>query len=157
MPGQNAKSASTRVRRNKTTTRAVLRPVKNPRVPALPSQIKWYPPVREWWKRAWSSPMVPEWTESDKDAMHIAARLLQQFWDPETRPQVRVQTAAEIRLILSQAGLTPMSRRSLQWEIERAEAAQENTATRRASKAAAKKAPAKKAPDPRVTRLEVVS
>lgn len=148
------KPASTRVRRNKTTTRAVLRPVKNPKVPPLPAHLTWYPAVRDWWKRAWSSPMVPEWTESDKDAMFLAARLMQQFWDPETTASSRVSTAGEIRQLLSQCGLTPMSRRSLQWEIERAEAAQESTARRRA----ATKAPAKTVArvDPRVSRLHAV-
>ncbi|WP_157185987.1 hypothetical protein [Mycobacterium canetti] len=156
MPGPVAKSASTRVRRNKTTTRAVLRPVKNPKVPGLPAPIKWYEPVRQWWKRAWSSPMVPEWTESDKDAMFLAARLMQQFWDPDTSASVRVSTAAEIRQILSQCGLTPMSRRSLQWEVERGESAAERTTQRRQASSKAAAMQATPAPDPRVTRLHAV-
>lgn len=148
----HSKDPSVRARRNKTTTRAVLKPApKNPRIPALPTHIKWYPVVRDWWKRAWSSPMVPEWTDSDRDALYLAAGLMQQFWDPETPASSRTSTAGEVRQIMCQCGLTPMSRRSLQWEVERAESAQESTAKRRAGKAAAaKKTPAKA--DPRVAR-----
>ncbi|MEW5810277.1 MAG: hypothetical protein AB1925_12570 [Actinomycetota bacterium] len=138
----------------------MLKPQTNPKVPALPGRAaSWYPQVRDWWRRAWSSPMVPEWTESDVDALYLAARLMQQFWDPECSPNVCRGLAGEIRQLLAQCGLTPMSRRSLQWEIERAEAAQESTTKRRTAAATpAKKAPAKKAApaDPRA-RFRVVN
>jgi hypothetical protein len=150
-----SKDPSTRVRRNKTSTRAVLTPVTNAKIPPLPVHIKdWYPVVRDWWKRCWSSPMVPEWTESDIDALYLAARLQQQFWDPETPASTRTSTGGEIRQVLTQCGLTPMSRRSLQWEIDRGESAAQKTAQRRGTPP--KKAAPKKA-DPRTTRrLSVV-
>jgi hypothetical protein len=139
-----SKPASARARRNKTSTRAVLSAVENPEIPDLPEHTEWHEPVRQWWERAWSSPMAPEWTGADQDAMFLAARLMQQFWDDETRAAARVQTATEIRHVLMQCGLTPMSRRSLQWEIEKAESAQERTAQRREAKR-----PAAAKPDPR--------
>lgn len=148
------KESSLRARRNKTTTRAVLSPRKNPKIPALPTGVKWHQQVRNWWRRAWSSPMVPEWTDSDIDALNMVALLLNTFWDAESTPNERRGLAGEIRQLLAQCGLTPMSRRSLQWEIDRGEAAAEATASRRAGKAPAKKAPAK--PDPRVTKLRAV-
>lgn len=150
------KDPAVRRRMNKTTTRAVLKAVTNPKVPPLPQGIRWYKQVREWWVRAWSSPMVPEWTESDVDAMYLAARLQQQFWDPDTTPSTRNQTSAEIRQLMCQCGLTPMSRRSLQWEIERAEAAQESTAARRQGRGAPAKKAAAKSADPRA-RFQVVN
>lgn len=153
----HAKDPAVRQRRNKTSTRAVLKAQANPKVPPLPKGPRWYPQVRDWWKRAWSSPMVPEWTESDVDALYLAAKLQQQFWDPETTPNVCRALAGEIRQLLSQCGLTPMSRRSLQWEIERAESAQESTAARRAGKSTPAKKSAAPAPaDPR-RRFQVVS
>lgn len=148
------KESSLRARRNKTTTRAVLSPQKNPKIPALPTGVKWHQQVRNWWRRAWSSPMVPEWTDSDIDALNMVALLLNTFWDAQSTPNERRGLAGEIRQLLAQCGLTPMSRRSLQWEIDRGEAAAEATASRRAGKAPAKKAPAK--PDPRVTKLRAV-
>ncbi len=154
MPPQ-PKDPSLRARRNKTATRAVLSPRENPEIPPLPEGEAWHPQVVDWWRRVWSSPMVPEWTDSDVDALYLAAKLQQMFWGPDTSPNECKGLAGEIRMILSQCGLTPMSRRSLQWEIERAESAQESTASRRA----AKKAPAKKvaaADDPRKRRLTAV-
>jgi hypothetical protein len=152
MAVSQSKPASLRARRNRTTTRAVLRAVANPTIPELPGHTEWHVAVQDWWRRAWSSPMAPEWTGADQDAMFMAARLLQQFWDEDTKATTRVSTAGEIRHLLMQCGLTPMSRRSLQWEIDRAETAQERTNQRRTTKAAA----AKKAPDPR-TGMHAVS
>lgn len=129
-----AKPASTRARRNKTTTRATLRPVENPEIPPLPGHTAWLQAVQDWWERAWSSPMAPEWTASDVDAMYIAAGLMNQFWDPDTSANARVMSAAEIRQVLRECGLTPMSRRSLQWEIERVDEAQERGNQRREAK-----------------------
>lgn len=151
----HAKDPSVRARRNKTTTRAVLKPQTNPKVPPLPKGTRWYPQVRDWWQRAWSSPMVPEWTASDVDALYLAARLQQQFWDPECSPNVCRALAGEIRQLFAQCGLTPMSRRSLQWEIQRVEEGEQKAAARRAGT----QAPAKKtaqAADPRVRRLRAV-
>ncbi|GAB4677594.1 hypothetical protein MOKP105_04590 [Mycobacterium avium subsp. hominissuis] len=151
------KDPSVRARRNKTSTRAVLKPVKNPTIPALPDGPDWYPQVQAWWRRAWSSPMVPEWTDSDVDTMYLAAKLMQEFWSPETSANVCKNLAAEIRQLLSQCGLTPMSRRSLQWEIERAEEAQERGRSRRAAggtAASGSKSAKNGKVDPRVARRE---
>lgn len=146
------KDPSLVARRNRTSTRAVLTPQSNPKVPALPKGIRWHQQVRDWWKRAWSSPMVPEWTESDIDALYMAARLMQMLWGDVT-PNEAKAVAGEIRQLLAQCGLTPMSRRSLQWEIERGESAAESTAQRRTKAAPAKKAEPR--PDPRVARANL--
>lgn len=152
----HSKDPSVRARRNKTSTRAVLKPVTNPTIPALPAGPDWYPQVEAWWRRAWSSPMVPEWTESDVDTMYLAAKLMQEFWSPETSANVCKNLAAEIRQLLAQCGLTPMSRRSLQWEIERVDEAQARGNARRSgtSSTPAKSAAAKRKVDPRVARRE---
>ena len=146
------KDPSLVARRNKTSTRAVLTPQSNPKVPALPKGTRWHQQVRDWWKRAWSSPMVPEWTESDIDALYMAARLMQMLWGDVT-PNEAKAVAGEIRQLLAQCGLTPMSRRSLQWEIERGESAAESTAQRRTKAAPTKKAEPR--PDPRVARANL--
>ncbi|RJO74160.1 hypothetical protein D5S18_18580 [Nocardia panacis] len=77
--------------------------------------------------------MAPEWTESDRHTLFLAARLIQQVWDDDTSPASRVTSATEARHLLRECGLTPMARRSLQWEIDRGEAATERTNQRRAS------------------------
>lgn len=139
----HAKDPSVRARRNKTTTRAKLTKPIRPKIPPLPVGIKWRPAVRDWWKRAWSSPMRSEWDESDVDLLYVGAKLWQAFWDPETKPRDAKQLAGEIRLIEMQLGKTPMARRSLQWELPHDE-----PTVPAAAKAPVKKAAPKKA-DPR--------
>jgi len=68
---------------------------------------------------------------------------MHQLWDDKTSANSRVTSATEIRHILMQCGLTPMSRRSLQWEIEKGEAAAERTTVRRSARKP------QVAPDPR--------
>ncbi len=150
---RNPKDPSLLARRNKTTTRAVLTPQEDPTIPDLPKGTRWHAQVQDWWKRAWSSPMVPEWTESDIDALYMAARLMQMFWRSSTSPNECKALAAEIRQLLSQCGLTPMSRRSLQWEIDRGEAAAEATEKRRGrSSTATESADEPEREDPRTKR-----
>lgn len=138
-----SKPAGLRQRRNKTSTRATLRAVENPDIPELPDHLDWHPAVRDWWVDCWSSPMAPEWAQSDRHNLYMAARLMQQVWDPTTSAASRVVSATEARHILKECGLTPMSRRSLQWEIERGEAAEERTTQRRSTRKPSA------APDPR--------
>ena len=146
------KEPSLLARRNKPTTRAKLtKPVK-PKVPALPAGTKWLPQVREWWKRSWSSPMSKEWDETDRDNMLVLALLHQHLWHRDTTPGEAKALAGEIRQLKTVLGLTPMSRRSLQWELPR-EDDEKPQATPTARKAAAKKAPAR--PDPRTARANL--
>ncbi|MBR7559638.1 hypothetical protein KC218_24110, partial [Mycobacterium tuberculosis] len=79
-----SKPAGLRQRRNKTSTRATLRPVENPEIPELPEHVDWHVAVLDWWTDCWSSPMAPEWTESDRHTLFLAARLMQQVWDEST-------------------------------------------------------------------------
>lgn len=125
------KHPSTRARRNTTATRAVLRPASNPEIPDLPTYFEWHPAVRDWWLDCWSSPMAPEWTDSDRHVLDLAARMMQTVWAENSSPGQRTMAAAEVRHLLRECGLTPMSRRTLQWEIERGEVAEERTRARR--------------------------
>lgn len=138
-----SKPASVRARRNKTSTRATLRAADNPEIPELPDHVDWHVAVLSWWNDCWSSPMAPEWTESDRHTLFLAARLMQQVWDEGTSPASRVTSATEARHLLRECGLTPMARRSLQWEIERGESAAERTTQRRTATRP------KSVPDPR--------
>ncbi|MEV4127488.1 hypothetical protein [Nocardia sp. NPDC049707] len=127
------KHPSVRARQNRTATRAILTPVPDPVVPDLPDYCDWHPAVLDWWTDAWSSPMVPEWTESDRHTLVMAARLMQLVWSDDVASTPRSNAASEVRLLLRECGLTPMSRRTLQWEICRATEAVERTERRRSS------------------------
>ncbi|WP_048890668.1 hypothetical protein [Mycobacterium heckeshornense] len=126
----------------------MLQAVANPRVPQLPAYCDWHPAVVDFWESAWRSPMPQEWDESDRHNLLMAALAMQTAWDPQTRPTARATAMAECRLILRECGLTPMSRRTLQIEIERADEATDRGNARRAAKRTPSKAEAK-AKDPR--------
>lgn len=142
-----SKPASTRARRNKTSTRAILRAEPDIVVPGLPSHTEWHEAVEMWWADIWSSPMAPEWCDADVHALFLAAKLMQQVWADGTSAASRVTSATEVRHLLRECGLTPLARRSLQWEIERADEAQDRGEQRRAAKTTR---PKSSRPDPRV-------
>lgn len=148
MPGPNAKHPSVRARRNTTSTRAKLtkkatstRKTSSPTVPKLPSTIDWYSDVEAWWADLWGSEPRDEWIDADLHLLFVAARLYQMMLDPETKVTAAKACAGEFRQIMTQFGLTPMARRTLQWEIEKPEDTGKNTPAKKApAKRAAKKA-----------------
>ena len=75
--------------------------------------------------------MADEWVDADVPGLIALAFLVDEFWRTGNR-----EIAAEIRMQQREYGLSPLSRRSLQWEIirvQRAERSQPaaNTPTRR--------------------------
>lgn len=114
------------------------------KAPPLPVGRKWLPETRAWWADIWSSPMAAEWHSSDRHGLFVLAALVDDFWDPKADHGA---LAGEIRLQRQAFGLTPLDRRRLQWEIERAEEAVDRGSKRRKAPLEKKK-PAK---DPRLT------
>ena len=149
MKGPAAKHPSVRARTNRVATQRKLRSVVRPTIPPLPDHTDWSVAVQDWWRRAFSSPMSEEWTESDVDALYVAASLMQAFWDPETSLTFRIRAASEVRQVLGECGLTPMARRRLQWQIEQGEEAAVRTSARRSAKRAT---PVAAVADPREAR-----
>jgi preprotein translocase subunit SecD len=132
------KPAAQRQRRNRTSTNAVLpteASSKRRKVPPLPAREKlaevWHPRVVEWWAEVWTSPMAAEYLGADmKGGLYLLAELHQRRWtEADTGALVRV--AAEIRQQEIRFGLSPIDRRRLQWEVEKAEQAEEQTTKRR--------------------------
>lgn len=145
MPGPAPKHPSARQRRNRTSTAATLVADPKLKAPDLPER-EWHPQTLAWWGDVWSSPMAPEYDESDHHGLFALAMLVDDFWStPDAK--LRKDLAAEIRQQRQCFGLTPIDRRRLQWEIERTEDAQDRGRKRRAQPAT----PAKAAPavDPR--------
>lgn len=146
--GPTGKHESVRRRRNKTSTRATLRAVPDLAIPELPDRDDgWHKQTVVWWRDTWRSPMAPEYDDSDLHGLFMLAHLVDTFWRAETS-SARLEAAKEIRLARRDFGLTPMGRRSLQWEIEKVDEAQDKGKQRRARKKAPAKKTAKKA-DPR--------
>lgn len=129
MPGLPKRNPA---RRNKSTTRATLVPqsgaVTVPDLPELGEDHAWHRMTLAWWRDVWSSPMAPEYDESDIHGLFLLAALVNEFWTSPTQA-----LAAEIRLQRQCFGLSPIDRRRLQWEIERTDEAQEKGQRRRAA------------------------
>jgi hypothetical protein len=90
------------------------------------------------WDAIWDSPMASEFDAADVHRMVIYLDLVHSYWslNPTEKGVGRrkVELAAEIRLQGQLFGLTPLDRRRLSWEIERAEQAEDSRARRRASR-----------------------
>ncbi len=121
-------------RRNRASTQATLpseAEAAQQQIPELPPRKgKWRPEVIDWWAAVWTSPMSVEYLKVDKHGLYRLAVLLQDFWTTRVVKD-RFRFAAEIRQQESCFGLTPVDRRRLQWEIDRAEIAVKKTAARR--------------------------
>lgn len=129
MPGPAPKDPSTRARRNRTSTAAQLKADPSIKAPALPD-MAWHSMTLAWWADVWSSPMAPEYDDSDKHGLFALAMLVNDFWLTD-EVRIRRDLAAEIRQQSQRFGLSPIDRRRLQWEIERSEEAQERGSRRR--------------------------
>ena len=107
-----------RQRRNRVATGASLEA--NPAGKVQLEGDHWHPNTLRWWDIIWSSPMAAEWVDADLPSLFRLARLDDRFWKADDDASA-VRLASEIRQQQMQFGLTPMSRRQLQWEVRRVE------------------------------------
>jgi hypothetical protein len=82
--------------------------------PATPVGLS--PAIGRWWRLVWASPMAAVWLAADVPALERLARLL----DKRERGSGPAAELAEIRQLEDRFGLSPLARRRLQWEVDRA-------------------------------------
>lgn len=138
--GPAPKPAATRQRRNKKVTAATLTaPVEGvgAGVPALPDRDsgEWHPQVVAWWNNAWRSPMASRYLDADVGGLYLLADLYQKRWEARDDTSTLINLAKEIRLQEARYGLTPIDRSRLQWEVVRAEEAEQKRPSKRQAKA----------------------
>lgn len=110
-------------------------------------EVEWHAQTVAWWVDVWTSPMAKEWDRSDLHNVFVVALLYNDIWSASSAKE-RKDALAEYRLQRADLGLSPYSRRRLEWTIETAEDAKAKGAARRRTSPAP--APgAKKRPDPR--------
>lgn len=147
------KHSSARSRRNKASTASMLSPLIEGEfrsIPKPPDGVAWELRTLDYWSRLWESEMTPEWLESDYDNVVICAELYNDFVIAETAKD-RKDAAGELRLQRKMLGLDPLSRRSLEWTIEGAEAAKDRGKSRRTAQSAPQPAAGD---DPRLTLVQ---
>ena len=135
MPGPMPKDPSTRQRRNRTSTAALLAPNPDAVVPELGFDVQ--ERTAAWWRDVWTSPMAGEYDDTDRHGLAMLALLVDAFWrssmrddEPKGDP---LKLLAEIRQQSQRYGLSPIDRRRLQWEIERTEEAKVRGERRRST------------------------
>jgi hypothetical protein len=82
--------------------------------PKLPD-AEWLDSTREWWERIWASPMATIWIDGDLDSLIRLARLRDEF----ARGDLPISGLSAIQQLEDRFGLSPKSRRALQWEIKK--------------------------------------
>lgn len=155
--GPLPKNAAQRQRRNQSATKATLQVVEDPDIPELPPaehwlspmfdkandtwvDPEWRPHVVAWWESIWSSPMSSEYDDADIHGLYLACMYLQESTNPMLKAAERISYGKNYEAAVRNYGLTPMSRRSLQWEIARSNEATEKAAEKANQKKAAKDA-----------------
>ena len=122
-------------------------------IEGFPVPVEWHTQTEAWWNDVWTSPMAREWDESDVHNVLVVALLYDDIWSA-TSAKERKDALAEYRLQRADLGLSPYSRRRLEWTIETAAEAKERGQKRRAkdpaASAAASAAAAAGKPDPRL-------
>jgi hypothetical protein len=154
--GPAPKNASTRQRKNKKPSAAVLKASPRARVPKLPMVTdlddegapitrEWHPQAVEEWRAIWKSPMASQFMDTDGAGLAKLIVLIDDWWRATT-PAARKELSGEIRLQRLEFGLTPVARSRLQWEAAKAAEAEEKASKRGGKKPSAR---AKKPVDPR--------
>lgn len=145
------KHSTARARRNKASTATTLRVLEDGEtrlIPNPPEGVDWDRETVEYWERMWISEMSAEWLDSDYENVRICASLYNDFVTAESAT-ARKEAAGELRLQRKMLGLDPLSRRSLEWTIEGAEAAKDRGQQRRRSSGVSPQP--KPGDDPRLT------
>ena len=117
MSGPPPKPAAQRRRRNRAPAPVKLPAEKNAnKAPSLPGATSYSKATRAWWATIWRSPMAAVWLEADVPALVRLATLIELLEQGEATAMV----LAEIRQLEDRFGLSPLARRRLQWEVDRA-------------------------------------
>jgi hypothetical protein len=147
------KDQSTRARRNKATTRAILSDDHDIATPPLPESIIWHSLTTQWWDDLWQSPMATEYAEVDINGLYRVAMLMNDFWLAESAKE---RADAQVRLEKADAeyGTNPLARRRLEWQIETTEDSKRKGRKRRAAEEETPAAPPAPDADPRLRLVE---
>lgn len=95
---------------------AVLLPSRNhkraPKMPSCPGGKKWHEVTQLYWRDIWHSPESTQWEKHHIFGLYILISLVDQFIDDPSE-----ELAKEIRSWEKEYGLSPDSRRGLNWYV----------------------------------------
>lgn len=118
MPGPLPKKPHMRQRRNVSPSKRTLEVTEDQRLTFfdLPDDVAHEDEVHhltvDWWGRLWDSPQVGEFLQGDLGSLLRLASLIDQWWCTK-----KLNVAREVRVLEREFGLTPLSRRRLEWTV----------------------------------------
>ncbi len=120
MPGSRTpKPPSKRQRRNHVDVREIEIPTG---LVPHPAKKTWNKMTKAHWRKIWASPIAREYIDVDVEGLYVLMDLVENYWAAqEVREKVSLESS--INRQRTEFGLTPLSRRRLQWEVKRVEAA----------------------------------
>lgn len=132
-----------KTRTNRTSTNAKLYALDDPDIPEMPNPdhyiprtdgqpAAWNPAVATWWIDIWSSPMSAEFSQSDIHGLYLGCKQLHESLNSHNKATEQAAFMTKFEQTIRNFGLNPMSRRSLQWEIDRGSEAETRTKAREA-------------------------
>ena len=143
MPGPLPKNLATRQRRNKSSSRALLftdtsQRIRAPKLPTIEQKgedgkvvkMTWHPMAQKFWEVVWSSPMRFEYLRADEPSLFRLLYIVHLFWMTGD-----LEYAKEWRMLEREFGLTPFSRRRLEWQVVQTEEAKDKREEKRARRA----------------------
>jgi hypothetical protein len=83
--------------------------------------------------------MSAEFSDSDIHGLYLGCMYFHEQLNPMNKATERAGYATKLEQVIRNYGLNPMSRRSLQWEIDRGDEAEQRTRQRRDAVAASRK------------------
>lgn len=87
-----------------------------------PAKKGWDKRTKAHWRKIWSSPIAKEYLEVDVEGLYLLMDLVEDYWGAKS-VRDKVSLEGSINRQRQEYGLSPKSRRQLQWEIKRVEAA----------------------------------
>ena len=146
MPGPLPKRADQRRNRRKVSTSTELVPLTGkvpvPKLPPSSLDQGWHPRAAEAWDSWWQSPMRQEWQDTDHQNLLMLVDLVNIFhYAHPGDVRGKAELMAQIRLMMREMGLTPMSRRTLQWTVLKVDEEMHKAVSRRTPARAKKKDP----------------
>jgi hypothetical protein len=103
---------------------------RRPKLLTLPKEESWHPMARRFWAAVWSSPISHEFLRVDEMELFRLLILVNRFWLTGS-----LDVAKEIRLLGREFGITPLSRRRLEWSVAQAEEARDRHEQKRSRRA----------------------
>lgn len=119
VPGRTPKHVDEKVNRSRPPVPPQTLPLHHDlKAPPLPRGRKWTAKGKRYWEKVWQSPMAITFIDADLPGLERMVELVELIDTAEQRGLYGL--LAELRQLEDRFGMSPLARRRLQWDIDRA-------------------------------------